>query len=70
MAMGKTLIHGKRKWTLSGNERRAIVELAEGRTAKIIRAPGKWKVYFLGFSRSGCTSGALAYQQEINRQPV
>jgi hypothetical protein len=25
---------------------------------------------FLGFSRSGWTSGALAYQQEINRKPV
>lgn len=31
---------------------------------------GKWRVYFLGFSRSGWTNGALTYQQEINQHPV
>jgi hypothetical protein len=42
----------------------------EEKTEKIVPTQGKWKVYFLGFSRSGWTSGALAYQEEINRQPI
>lgn len=69
-SMEKTLILGECKWTLSSNERKVMAELVEEKAAKIIPARGKWKVYFLGYSRSGWTSGALAYQQEINRQPV
>lgn len=69
-SMEKTLVLGECKWTLSGNERKVMAELVEEKAAKIIPARGKWKVYFLGFSRSGWTSGALAYQQEISRQPV
>jgi AAA+ ATPase superfamily predicted ATPase len=69
-SMEKTLVLGECKWTLAHNERKVIAELAEEKAAKIIPARGKWKVYFLGFSRSGWTSGALAYQQEINRKPV
>jgi AAA+ ATPase superfamily predicted ATPase len=69
-SMEKTLILGECKWTLSSNDRKVMTELVEERAPKIIPARGKWKVYFLGFSRSGWTSGALAYQQEINKQPV
>jgi AAA+ ATPase superfamily predicted ATPase len=68
--MEKTLILGECKWTLSENERKVMAELVEEKAAKIIPAQGKWKVYFLGFSRSGWTSGALAYQEEIARHPV
>jgi len=68
--MEKTLILGECKWTLSENERKVMAELVEEKAAKIIPAQGKWRVYFLGFSRSGWTSGALAYQEEINQQPV
>lgn len=69
-SMEKTLILGECKWTLSHNERKVMTELVEERAAKIIPARGKWRVYFLGFSRSGWTSGAVTYQEEINRQPV
>ncbi len=69
-SMDKTLILGECKWTLSSIARKVAGELVEQKTAKIIPARGKWKVYFLGFSRSGWTSGALAYQEEINRKPV
>ncbi len=69
-SMEKTLVLGECKWTLSGNERKVMAELVEEKAAKIIPARGKWKVFFLGFSRSGWTSGALAYQQEIDQQPV
>ena len=47
-----------------------MVELVEEKATRIIPEQGRWKVYFLGFSRSGWTSGAKAYQEEINRQPV
>jgi len=52
------------------NDRKAISELIEQKAAKIIPARGKWRVIFLGFSRSGWTSGARAYQTQINQQPV
>ena len=68
--MEKTLILGECKWTLSENERNVMAELVEEKAAKIIPAPGKWKVFFLGFSRRGWTSGALAYQKDINQHPV
>ncbi|HKI53485.1 MAG TPA: ATP-binding protein [Anaerolineales bacterium] len=68
--MEKTLILGECKWTLSSNERKVMAELVEDRAAKIIPARGKWRVCFLGFSRSGWTSGALGYQKEINQHPV
>lgn len=66
----KTLILGECKWTLSANERKVIAELVEQKAEKIIPSKGKWKFYFLGFSRSGWTSGAAAYQESITRQPV
>ena len=68
--MEKTLVLGECKWTLSKIERKVIADLIEERAARIIPARGKWRVYFLGFSRSGWTSGALAYKQEINQHPV
>ena len=67
--MKKTILLGECKWTLKPNERQVMVELVEKKAALIIPAKGNWKVYFLGFSRSGWTSGALAYQDEINQKP-
>jgi AAA+ ATPase superfamily predicted ATPase len=69
-SMEKTLVLGECKWTLSHNERKVIAELVEEKATKIIPTRGMWKVYFLGFSRSGWTSGALAYQEEINQHPI
>ena len=66
----KTLLLGECKWTRSATERKVMVELLEQKAARIVPAQGKWKVLFLGFSRSGWTSGAQGYQDEINRQPV
>jgi uncharacterized protein len=68
--MQKTLILGECKWTLEAVDRKVIVELVEEKTARIVPDQGKWRVYLLGFARSGWTSGALAYQNEINRQPA
>jgi AAA+ ATPase superfamily predicted ATPase len=69
-SMQKTLILGECKWTLSPADRSVLVELVEEKTKNIIPEQGYWRVYILGFSRSGWTDGALAYQREINkRQP-
>jgi hypothetical protein len=68
--MEKTLILGECQWTLETAERKAIAELIEEKTAKIMPEQGQWRVYFLGFARNGWTDAALAYQEEVNRQPV
>lgn len=68
--MEKTLILGECKWTQEAVERKVMADLVEEKAAKVVPTQGKWQVYFLGFSRNGWTSGALAYQDEINRHPV
>jgi uncharacterized protein len=68
--MEKTMILGECKWTLGVSRREVIAELIEEKTAKIVPDQGKWRVYFLGFARSGWTSAALTFQDEINRKPV
>ena len=68
--MEKTLILGECKWTLEAVESKVLTELVEEKALKVIPDQGKWRVYFLGFSRSGWTNGALAYQEEINTKPV
>ncbi len=64
-SMEKTLILGECKWTLSPVDREVLSELVEEKTAKILPQPGDWRVYYLGFSRSGWTESALAYSREI-----
>ncbi|HUH98670.1 MAG TPA: ATP-binding protein [Anaerolineales bacterium] len=69
-SMNKTLILGECKWTTTPNDRRPVAELIEEKAPNIIPTRGKWKVFFLAFSRGGWTSGARAYQIEISKQPV
>ncbi len=68
--MEKTLILGECRWTAGPKERSAISDLVEQKAARIVPKRGKWKVYFLGFSRSAWTAGAHAYQVQIDKQPV
>ena len=68
--MEKTLILGECKWTIGEADRKVMAELVEEKAAKIIPEQGFWRIYFLGFSRSGWTHGAQGYQNEINQQPV
>ncbi len=69
-SMDKTLFLGECKWTMGPKERTAISDLVEQKAAQIVPKRGKWKVYFLGFSRSAWTAGALAYQRQVDAQPV
>jgi uncharacterized protein len=66
--MEKTLILGECKWTISRVDQNVLVKLIEEKTSRIIPEQGNWRVYYLGFSRSGWTSDALAYQQRIQNQ--
>jgi AAA+ ATPase superfamily predicted ATPase len=68
--MEKTLVLGECKWTLKPADRKVMANLVEEKIARIIPKQGHWRVFLLGFSRSGWTSGALAYQEEIQRTPV
>ena len=68
--MEKTLILGECKWTLNEVERKVMAELVEEKAAKIIPELGQWRIYIPGFFRSGWTTGALAYQNEINQKPA
>jgi uncharacterized protein len=69
-SMEKTLILGECKWTAAPNDRKQISDLVEQKAAEVMPKRGKWKVFFVGFSRSGWTSGALAYQNQLKEQPV
>ena len=69
-SMEKTIYLGECKWTLKPSDRKVMAELIEEKAALIIPPKGNWKVFFLGFSRSGWTSGALAYQDEVNKHPI
>ncbi|MFZ1043641.1 MAG: ATP-binding protein [Anaerolineales bacterium] len=69
-SMQKTLILGECKWTATPNDRKSIADLIEEKARKIVPNRGKWKVFFLGFSRGGWTAGAVAYQNQINQRPV
>jgi hypothetical protein len=68
-SMEKTLILGECKWTRTPNDRKTLAALVEEKAEKIIPRQGNWKVFFVGFSRAGWTSGAFAYQEQINQQP-
>jgi uncharacterized protein len=63
--MEKTLILGECKWTLSAVDRDVLSKLVEEKTGRIMPEQGNWRVYYLGFSRSGWTNEAMAYQKSI-----
>jgi hypothetical protein len=43
-----------------------MAELVEEKAVMVVPEQGHWLIYFVGFSRSGWTHGAQAYQDEIN----
>jgi len=66
----KTLVLGECKWTLSSSDRKVMAELVQEKANLVVPGQGTWKVFFLGFSRSGWTSGARSYEKEIIQNPV
>ena len=68
-SMEKTMILGECKWGQSASDR-PILKTLVGKTDQVIPTQGKWRVYFLGFSRSGWTSGAKSFEDEVNSAPL
>ena len=68
--MEKTLILGECKWTTSPVDRDVLVKLVEEKTQKIVPSDGKWRVFFLGFSRNGWTEEATQYQKELQKRKL
>jgi hypothetical protein len=66
--MEKTLILRECKWTLSPVDRDVLSRLVEEKTGRIVPEQGHWRVYTLGFSRSGWTPEALAYPENLQLQ--
>lgn len=64
------MVLGECKWMLEAADRKVMADLAEDKASKIIPEQGRWRVHFLGFSRSGWTSGAREYEETIQRQPI
>lgn len=65
-----TLVLGECKWTSHLANRDVIEELVEKKAQQIAPQDREWRVFFLGFSRSGWTSDAQRYQAELEkRQP-
>ena len=68
-SMEKTMILGECKWGQTASDRPILKTLVE-KTDQVVPTQGKWRVYFLGFSRSGWTSGAKAFEDEMNSTPL
>jgi len=64
--MEKTFVLGECKWTLSPVDRDILISLVEEKTAHIVPKQGYWRIYYLGFSRSGWTEEALNYQRLLS----
>jgi uncharacterized protein len=74
----KSLILGECKWQTQSVGREVLRALV-GKTAEIVPRQGKWRVYYLGFARTGWTeaaqafaanAGSLAPPDGANWQPV
>ena len=63
------MILGECKWGQTASDR-PILKTFVDKSDQVIPAQGKWQVYFLGFSRSGWTSGAKAFEGEMNSTPL
>ncbi len=60
----RTLYLGECKWGGQPSSRPALRDLVE-RTAEIVPAQGRWRVYYLGFARAGWTPEAQQYAQGL-----
>jgi uncharacterized protein len=67
--MQKTLILGECQWTLSPAGRPVLEELIEEKTARVVPEQGDWRIFYLGFSRSGWKEETRAYQTRIVQRP-
>ncbi|HPH98285.1 MAG TPA: ATP-binding protein [Anaerolineaceae bacterium] len=67
-SMEKTLILGECKWTFAPVDRDVLAALVESKVERIVPSQGHWRLYLLGFSRSGWTAEAGQYQRWVQQQ--
>jgi AAA+ ATPase superfamily predicted ATPase len=63
-SMEKTLILGECKWDRHPIDLSVLTELV-GKTEKVIPKEGNWRVYYLGFARSGWTQAAHSFSESL-----
>lgn len=67
--LGKVIFLSECRWNTEPLDQEILAELVTTKAPRLIPANGNWRVVFLGFARGGWTSQALAYRDEINREP-
>jgi len=67
--MEKTLILGECKWDRHPMDLDVLRKLIE-KTEKVLPADGQWKVFFLGFARTGWTEAALQFAEGMKSAKV
>jgi AAA+ ATPase superfamily predicted ATPase len=63
-SMEKTLILGECKWDRHPIDLGVLTELVS-KTEKVVPKEGNWRVYYLGFARSGWTPSAHAFSESL-----
>lgn len=67
--MEKTLILGECKWDRHAIDLGVLTDLI-GKTEKVIPKEGNWRVYYLGFARSGWTPQAMEFSEGLSKAKV
>jgi AAA+ ATPase superfamily predicted ATPase len=67
--MEKTLILGECKWDRHSMDLDVLRKLIE-KTDKVLPAEGQWKVFYVGFARSGWTADAIQFAKGIKNAKV
>jgi len=68
-SMEKTLILGECKWSRHPFGLGVLMDLTN-KTEKVVPKEGNWRVYYLGFARSGWTQEAQAFSRRISKGKV
>jgi len=66
--MEHTLFLGECKWLKAKVDADVLHKLVTEKAPQFIPAEGKWRVFFLGFSRSGWTEAAVQFARQAGRQ--
>jgi AAA+ ATPase superfamily predicted ATPase len=62
--MDKTIVLGECKWQARAPGRAVLQDLIV-KTSEVVPKKGQWRVFYLGFSRSGWTAAAHAFAEEL-----
>ena len=69
-SMNGHLVIGECKWENKPTDVDVLRGLVEKRAKHVIPKDRKWQIYFIGFSRNGFSEDAVAYANEVDRNPL